>query len=163
MERFGVFDASGFTTGTIGPQGQRLFLLQVTDELETMTMKIEKQQVLAMAEHLAVLLSDLPEVSLADEIVAPELDASTAEPSWAVGSLGAGYDSDDDRVIILVEELVLDEASDEPSTIRFRIDRAQTVAFVERAFELIEGGRPLCAWCDRPLNHGADGFCICWN
>lgn len=163
MERFGVFDATGFTTGTIGPQGQRLFLLQVTDELETMTIKIEKQQVLAMAEHLAVLLSDLPEVSLDEEVIAPDLNVSTAEPSWTVGSLGAGYDSDDDRVIILVEELVADEESAEPSTIRFRIDRAQTVAFVERAYELIDGGRPPCPWCDRPLNHGADGFCICWN
>lgn len=162
MERFGVFDASGFTTGTIGPKGQRLFLIQVSDELETTTIKIEKQQVLAMAEYLAVLLSDLPEVTVAQEVSAPPIDAGS-EPAWVVGSLGAGYDADDDRVIILIEEFSPEEDDTDVATLRFRIDRAQTVAFVERAYELVEGGRPPCPWCEQPLNYGPDGFCACWN
>jgi uncharacterized repeat protein (TIGR03847 family) len=40
----------------------------------------------------------------------------------------------------------------EPAMARFRITRAQAAAFVERAAELMKGGRPTCPVCSRPID-----------
>lgn len=151
-----------FTTGTVGPKGQRTFFLQAVSGETTVSLKLEKQQVLAMAEHLATLLEDLPEISAQEWTSAPELFVPV-EPVWVVGAMGAMYDPTSDNVVVMAEEVVEDPDTDNASTATFRINRGQTLAFVERAHEIIEAGRPPCAWCSRPLNHGEDGFCPCWN
>ena len=45
--------------GTIGPQGQRVFYLQVREGQQLFTVKLEKQQVGALSLHLGQLLQDL--------------------------------------------------------------------------------------------------------
>ena len=47
-----------FTVGTEGPVGQRLFLLQCRQGSQLLTLKIEKQQVSALAEYLAQIVRD---------------------------------------------------------------------------------------------------------
>ena len=49
-----------FTVGTVGEPGQRTFFIQAAYNGELVTLKCEKQQVGALAEHLAGLLADLP-------------------------------------------------------------------------------------------------------
>ncbi|MGK2930258.1 MAG: DUF3090 family protein, partial [Acidimicrobiales bacterium] len=53
-------DPDGFTTGAIGPPGERVFYLQAQENAAHTAVKLEKQQVLALAEYLAGLLHDLP-------------------------------------------------------------------------------------------------------
>ena len=77
--------------------------------------------------------------------------------------MGAMYDPTSDNVVVMAEEIVEDPELDNAATATFRINRGQTLAFIERAHEIIEAGRPPCPWCSRPLNHGEDGFCPCWN
>ena len=143
-------DPAVFTAGTIGPPGQRVFYLQAGDNGAVSSVRLEKQQVIALAEYQAGMLHDLPAPS--DVPPAPELiEPVVAE--WTVGNIGVAYDNDLDRIIIVAEELV---AEDEPEgeSLRVVLSRAQVRAFIERAEELMAGGRPPCRVCGAPMDPG---------
>ena len=57
---FDFDDVDAFTVGTVGRPGQRTFLLQARHGRERVTVKCEKQQAAAIAEHLRTVLNDLP-------------------------------------------------------------------------------------------------------
>ena len=162
MSSFEFSEVDSFTTGTVGPQGERVFYLQARSGDTVISLKLEKQQVLAMAEYLTQLLADLPEVGATEWTHAPDL-VEPIEPVWIVGAMGAAYEPDSDVVIVMAEEFKDEDDETEASVATFRIGRAQTMAFVERAHDLVEAGRPPCGWCGRPLDYGEDGFCVCWN
>jgi len=162
MDHLDIGSVDSFTTGTIGPKGQRVFYLQATAGGAVISLRLEKQQVAAMSEHLENILADLPEISAQEWTMAPEL-VEPVEALWTVGAMGAMYESSTDRVIIIVEEINEDPDSADAETATFRIGRAQTAAFIQRANEIVNAGRPPCPWCSRPLNYGEDGFCPCWN
>ena len=142
-------DPRVFTAGTVGPPGHRTFFLQACDESAVSSVRLEKQQVSALAEYLAGMLHDLP--APADVPPAPELQ-QPVEPDWTVGNIGVAYDNDLDRIIIVAEELVPDEEEDDGRSLRVIISRAQVRAFIERAEELMAGGRPPCRVCGAPLD-----------
>lgn len=141
-------DPQAFTAGAVGDPGQRVFYLQACDGPMTMSVKIEKQQVAALAEYLAGLLHDLPppdEIPPAPDLVDP------GEPDWTVGTIGVAYDNDRDRIVIVADELVPDE--EEPGeSLRVAVTRAQVRALIDRAEHLMAGGRPPCRVCGMPLD-----------
>lgn len=159
-----------FTAGTVGSPGDRTFLLQVRDRGTIATVKLEKQQVQALAEVLKGLVEDLP---VPDALPPDRSSFEALAPSWVVASIGVGYDRQHDRVLVVIEELVVgsdpdtsaagDDAPDdtEVATARVLLTRAQVHAFVIRAEELVAGGRPPCPVCGRPLDPGRP--CICNN
>ncbi len=139
-----------FTVGAVGNPGQRVFYLQAGESPALATLKLEKEQVGALAEYLAGMLAKLPAVrgETHEELALREPVAA----AWVVGSLGVAYDEARDRILIVAEELVDDEASGEAASARFHLSRAQARAFVERARELIKAGRPSCRICGRPMD-----------
>ncbi len=141
-------DPQAFTTGAVGEPGQRVFYLQAQHDGIATSVKLEKQQVLALAEYLAGLLHDLP---APDKVpAAPDL-AQPVLAEWTVGTIGVAYDNDRDRIVIVADELVPDE--DEPGdTLRVAITRAQVRALIERAEHLMVGGRPPCRLCGAPMD-----------
>lgn len=148
-----------FTAGTIGPKGQRVFYLQADADGHIVSLKVEKQQVSALAEYLARLLEDVP--AHTDELDAGDLD-ETVLPEWTAGPLGVAYDEAADRVVVVAEELVEDDETDDAATARFGISRAQAHAFVARAREVVASGRAPCPYCGRPLEPGST-WCPCHN
>ena len=153
-----------FTTGTVGPKGQRTFYIQVSDIDETVSLKLEKQQVLALAEYLETMMTDLPAPQSAELPV----DLELAEPvisEWVVASMGIAYSEAAERIVLWAEELVYDEVDDEqinPATARFQVSVAQAKAFIGRAMQIVGDGRPPCPYCNTPLNDDA-GWCPCVN
>jgi uncharacterized repeat protein (TIGR03847 family) len=148
-----LFDAERVTVGTIGPTGQRVFLLQGRQGSLVITVKLEKQQVAALAQYLAKVLEELP-----DPGILPQ-DLELEEPldaAWAVGTLGLSYDSTADRIVLLAEEAVPDDEVEEDeaaaSMARFTITREQAAALAIRGTELVEAGRPPCPLCGNPLD-----------
>ena len=98
-----------FTTGTVGVPGRRTFYLQAREAGSVVTLKLEKEQIRALAEYLAKLLNDLPKPE------ALPRDMALLEPvneAWVVGSLGVAYDEAADRILIVAEELS-EEADDD--------------------------------------------------
>src|SRR5262245_35950979 len=92
-----------FTTGTVGPLGQRVFYIQAREGEVLLTLKAEKEQVGALAEYLAELLEKLGRPT-GDVAPSPEL-VEPIVPAWAVRSLAVGYDGEQKRIVIVAEEL----------------------------------------------------------
>ena len=152
-----------FTAGAIGPPGQRVFYLQSREGGRVITLKVEKEHVRALAEYLGGLLARVKGASTQVQGGAELLEP--VQPVWDVGSIAVGYDEPRDRVVVEASEL-LEEAEEEeakgeeageesgpqPAMARFRITRAQAAAFVDRANELMKGGRPSCPICSRPMD-----------
>ena len=156
-------DTDAFTTGTVGPQGRRVFFLQARRGNEVVSLKLEKQQVAGLAEFLDGLLDDLPEVSEppagADDT--PEF-LEPDEPAWVIGNLGVTYQQSTDRLVLTVQELLRDEDA-VPAEARFPLRREQVLAFIVRARDLVAAGRPPCQWCGAPLEAANEGWCPCAN
>jgi uncharacterized repeat protein (TIGR03847 family) len=143
-----------FTTGTVGDPGHRVFYVQAQGDGLVVTLKLEKQQVGALAEYLSGLLADLPTVEATSVPTLLDL-VGPIVPEWSVGTLAVAWDELNDRMVLVAEELLTEEAVEaavEPATARFRVTREQVAAFVERARELVAGGRPPCRLCGGPLD-----------
>ena len=161
-------DASSFefdeveriTAGTVGPPGQRVFYLQAAAGGQVVTLKLEKTQVAALAAYLTALLADLP------PIPPTTFDMELIEPvlaEWVVGSLGVSYDEEDDRFVVIAQQLVVrDEDEDEPETdddleidagvARFGATREQAAALAARGAQLVAAGRPTCTLCGNAMD-----------
>jgi uncharacterized repeat protein (TIGR03847 family) len=152
------FDAPDrFTAGTVGEPGHRVFYLQAAERGAVATLRLEKQQVAALAEYLAGILADLPDAQ--DEPTDIDLEEPVVA-EWVVGSLAVAYEEAADRILLVAEELVPEADDDDeepieppdPASARFRLTRDQVAAFIRRAAELVVSGRPLCPLCGRPID-----------
>lgn len=155
-ESFDLIDVDRLTVGTVGPVGQRVFLLQVRAGGELVTVKMEKQQVLALAQYLGQVLADLPRPGdLPGDL---ELEDPT-EVRWAVGVMGVTYDEPTDRVVLVAQEAVPasaeeeeDEDDEDGAVLRITATREQVAALAIRGTALVEAGRPACPLCGYPLD-----------
>ncbi len=158
---FEIDSPDHFTAGAIGQPGQRVFYLQSRQSGRLVTLKVEKEHVRALGEYLTGLLARVkggPSTARGRvELLEP------VEAVWDVGSLAVGYDEAQDRVVVEASELqeeaeegdeetATEESAAQPAMARFRITRAQAAAFVDRANELMKGGRPSCPICSRPMD-----------
>ena len=158
---FDLPDVDAFVVGTVGPAGERAFFLQAVAGTQVVTLKVEKQQVIALAEYLSNMLTDLPEPD-AGTVPASSGLASPVEPEWAVASMGVAYVESRDRVALWAEQMLVSEDDSSPATSRFQLTRGQVLAFVTHATGVVTAGRPPCPYCESPLNTD-DGWCPCWN
>jgi len=167
---------SRFTVGTQGEPGSRLFFLQVCDDEHQVSVKLEKQQVQALAHYLKGVLEDLPSPGTDHGLE----EVQPLEPiylEWVVGQIAVGVSDEGDEVVLVIEELVDDldddaeefsldddlfDPSDSGARIRAHLKVDQAARFVETAAELVRKGRPPCRLCGQPMNR--DGHvCPRWN
>ncbi|MGH7335307.1 MAG: DUF3090 family protein [Candidatus Rokuibacteriota bacterium] len=149
------FDLQGpdhFTAGAVGPSGQRVFYLQAREAGSLLTLKTEKEHVRGLAEYLEGLLAKSPVA--ADEVPSDLALLEPLDPAWSVGAIGVGYDETEDRIVVVVNELVGEDESEERATARLRVTRAQAAGFVARARELMQASRPTCQVCGGPIDPG---------
>ncbi len=143
-------DPGRFTVGAMGEPGHRVFYLQAFGDGTEVAVKCEKQQALALAEGLTRLLDDLPGI---DAEVAPAESLPPTELLWPVGSISIGVDRSDDRLVVLLEEIVdPEEPAADPAKVRVRLTREQVRAFSGAAQMLLARSRPLCRLCERPID-----------
>jgi uncharacterized repeat protein (TIGR03847 family) len=156
-DRIEFDEVSAFTSGAVGVPGQRIFFMQARGNGMVLSMKCEKQQVDALAAYLRRLLEDLPND---DAVVHPSL-LELEEPvlaSWVLGQIGVAYDTENDRVVLLLEEVVETDEEGEPlnddenGSVRVRLTRAQAISFCERTVSVVSGGRPPCRFCGDPVD-----------
>jgi uncharacterized repeat protein (TIGR03847 family) len=159
MSSFDLRDPDRFTTAAIGPPGERVFYLQGVEGTEVVTLRLEKQQVAALAQYLRGVLSDLPIVADDERPTEFEL-VEPAVAEWLVGTMAVAYDQADDRIVLQADELLdedaveeaAEEAAEEGSHARFRLTRAQVLAFCDHAEGVVASGRPPCPICGRPMD-----------
>jgi uncharacterized repeat protein (TIGR03847 family) len=145
------------TVGTVGPTGKRTFYLQARQDDQLVTLKLEKQQVGALAQLLAEMLDDLPAVG----VLPADDDLQLEEPvlaEWPVGVLRIDYDRDSDQVVMVAEEVLEVDEQGEPTATggiaRLAATREQVAALARRGAALVEAGRPPCPLCGYPLDPG---------
>ena len=152
MSTFELQSPDVFTTGTLGPAGQRVFYIQAREADLVVTVRCEKQQVAALAEYFDGLLDDLEPTVYG----LTSSDLNLAEPVqelWTVGPIGVAYDEPGDRIVVVLEELTEEEAeADDGASVKVHLNRAQVSAFVGHARALVSAGRPPCRFCGLPLD-----------
>jgi uncharacterized repeat protein (TIGR03847 family) len=161
VSSFDLGEIDAFTTGTVGPPGERVFYLQARDGRAVVTFKCEKQQVAVLGSSLERLLADLPSPTDGPLPTALEL-VDPIEPAWVVGQMTLAFDPGRDRFVLELWELVpQDEESEgeegeEPATDRSRarmlLSRGQARAFARHAERVVAAGRPACRFCGGPID-----------
>lgn len=162
-----------FVAGTVGPPGQRTFFLQARAGTRLVSVALEKQQVQALAERVDELLDEVMASQAGDAVipaVAP-LGLEDSDPleqpieeEFRAGTMTLSWDPTDERVVIEVfpytEAAVitpdqLDEDFEEPEpdeVFLVRIPAGPARAFVKRAEQVLEAGRPSCPFCGNPID-----------
>ncbi|MBI1881538.1 MAG: DUF3090 family protein [Chloroflexi bacterium] len=148
---------SRITIGSIGPPGQRVFLLQASQGTTMITLKIEKEQAMVLASSVIELLEELDEKypraqSKFDKPLSSDLMLrEPMEPAFAIGQIGLGYDQGQDLIVLVVQEIEF-EGLEKPATARFWATRAQIQALSDHTLEVASRGRPICPLCDSPMD-----------
>ncbi len=146
------------TIDAIGKPGQRVFYLQARGAEQTVTFILEKVQVHSLALGVEQFLNELherlPELPLEsgqfheDQMhILPPVD-----PWFRVGELGLAYDSDRDRVGLVLREVMTEESDPEQSNAaRLWCTREQLLAAAHWGLEVANRGRPICPYCGQPM------------
>ncbi|GAB6987429.1 DUF3090 domain-containing protein [Nocardioides pyridinolyticus] len=162
-----------FVAGTVGPPGQRTFFLQARSGARVVSVALEKQQVQALAERIDELLDEVMASNATEGLipaVAP-LGLEDSDPleqpieeEFRAGTMTLSWDPDDQRLVIEVfpftEAAVvtpdqLDEDFEEPEpdeVFLVRLPAGPARAFVKRAAQVLDAGRPSCPFCGNPID-----------
>lgn len=162
-----------FVAGTVGPPGQRTFFLQARSGAQIVTVALEKQQVQALAERIDELLDEVMASELNEAMipaVAP-LGLDDSEPleqpieeEFRAGTMTLSWDPGDQRLVIevfpyteaaVVSPEQLDEDFEEPEpeeVFLVRLPPGPARAFVKRAEQVLDAGRPSCPFCGNPID-----------
>jgi len=149
---------SRITIGTIGEPGQRVFLLQASQGITHVTLKIEKEQATVLASSVVELLEGLDEeyprsFSKVDEPLSSDLMLQEPlDPAFVVGQIGLGYDQEQDMVVLVAQEIQFEDDIEEPAVARFWATRPQMRVFSEHVLGVVEQGRPTCPLCNAPMD-----------
>ncbi|MGZ0153687.1 DUF3090 domain-containing protein [Kribbella sp. WER1] len=172
-------DPERFVAGTVGEPGARTFFLQARAGHRLTSVACEKEQVMALAERLDVMLDEVARRFDRDPVTQTGSDDNAPleqpiEEEFRAGTMTLAWEADAERVVIEVFAVVavdpseLEDEEPDPVTAAMesddaevfvvRITEEQARAFARRAVALVASGRPSCPFCGRPID--ADGH-IC--
>ncbi|MCD4525775.1 DUF3090 domain-containing protein [Nocardioides sp. cx-173] len=164
-----------FVAGTVGPPGSRTFFLQARSGVRLTSIALEKQQVAALAERVDELLDEVMASDTAAGVipaVAPLGLEDThpleqpIEEEFRAGTMTLSWDPSDQKIVIEVfpfseaavvtpdqaEEDVDFEEPEPEEVFVVRIDAGHARAFVKRAAQVLDAGRPSCPFCGNPMD-----------
>lgn len=154
-----------FVAGTVGEPGERTFYLQAADDAKVVSVRLEKEQVVVLAERLSALLEEVVRRLGAEAPAEPEVDTeplrSPVEQEFLVGTMGLGWDVESRAIVVELlavseqevdESIVLDDAEDGPDAVRVFLSLEQVRAFTVRAERVLSAGRKPCPLCAEPLS-----------
>ncbi len=157
-----------FVAGTVGQPGDRVFYLQAVESARTVSVTIEKQQVVVLAERIGSLLEEVHRrfgAEVPDDVPDDLVDADPlqvpVEEEFRVGTMGLGWDAETRAVVIELlaategevdESVVLDDTDEGPDAVRVFLSPTEARAFAERADRVVNAGRRPCPLCAEPLD-----------
>ncbi|WP_350275901.1 DUF3090 domain-containing protein [Kribbella sp. HUAS MG21] len=165
-------DPERFVAGTVGEPGARTFFLQARAGHRLTSVACEKEQVMALAERLDVMLDEVARRFDRDPVTQTGVDDTAPleqpiEEEFRAGTMTLAWEADAERVVIEVFAVVTGEQADfeeEPDPVTaamesddaevfvVRITEEQARAFARRAVALVASGRPSCPFCGRPID-----------
>jgi len=141
------------TTDAIGPKGKRVFYIQASTEGETVTLIAEKFQIQSLAVGIEQFLIEIAERFPELPEASPEYDEALmrihppVDPLFRLTDIGLGYNADEDKVILVIHELLPDDSEEDPGALGYW------------GIEVANQGRPICPQCgqaEEPEGH----FCV---
>ena len=159
-------DPDRFVAGTVGEPGARTFFLQARSGNRLTSVACEKEQVMALAERLDVMLDEV--ARRFDREPAAQVGLDDTDPleqpiteEFRVGTMTLSWDPTDERVVLEifamsddVEDLSddVDDEGEPTEVLLVRLTPAYARAFVKRAGLVVEAGRPSCPFCGNPVD-----------
>lgn len=143
------------TIGTIGPKGKRVFYLQAGYNNQLVSLVIEKEQSWALSEAIKELMDDLEQryETRLDNVDLSKIDMELREPIepvFRVSQMGLGYDEDQDKIVLVAQELISapdaeteapEPGAASPGVVRIWCSRDQMYALSLQAMETVKSGR----------------------
>lgn len=154
---FELNPVSRITVGTVGRPGQRVFLLQASQGIRLLTVKLEKEQVAALAEGIDSVLDELEQrelrvISRTDEPPSDDLAlASPIEIAFVVAQIALAFDQESDMMVLIIQGLV-ETTEETPQVAQLWANASQMRALSRHAREVVAGGRPICPLCGEPID-----------
>ncbi|MET7280833.1 DUF3090 family protein [Kribbella sp. NPDC005582] len=164
-------DPERFVAGTVGEPGARTFFLQARAGVRLTSVACEKEQVMALAERLDVMLDEVARRFEREPLtpVGPDDTDPLEQPieeEFRAGTMTLAWEADTERVVIEVfsvvstEQVELEEEdpvaavleSEDGEVFVVRLSEQQARAFARRAVALVASGRPNCPFCGRPID-----------
>jgi len=105
------------TADAIGEPGMRTFYLQARAGEQLVTVIVEKEQVELLARSVLELATEVP---IPDDVEPEELSLEEpVDPRWRVGRLSIGFDDEQDRFLLEIDEFVpeVDDEDDQRSVL----------------------------------------------
>lgn len=160
--------------GTVGQPGSRSFYLQARAGRQIVSIGLEKEQSLLLAEKIEEILEGLSTqqgnsitvpATTPVELVDNEPLEQPVEPQFQVGAMTLGWDPTTAQVVIEaypIIEVEVEEGTDlqeidlseiePPEMLLVRIPVGTARAFASRTLEIVGSGRPLCPLCGTPID-----------
>ena len=154
---FAFNPVSRITVGAVGRPGHRTFYLQASQGMRTLSLKLEKEHLYALARGINNLLEELEReeiqpVSIDEE---PSATAMTLEEpieaDMVIVQMGLAYDQSS-RLVLLVAYAT--PPGEEQGTVRahFWATPGQMRALSRHALKVAEQGRAICPLCQQPID-----------
>jgi uncharacterized repeat protein (TIGR03847 family) len=147
-----------FIVGTIGQPGEREFYLQAKFHGGIHSFAIDKGQVSALADRMAMLIGELKAADYRFEnVIAVPLEVPLL-PEFQIGVIGIVWLGESEQVSLDIQEItdgdndLVPEDEAGPSLFRLMMSPDIANAFVNQARKVVSAGRAPCPFCGLPIN-----------
>ena len=147
-----------FIVGTIGQPGEREFYLQAKFHGGIHSFAIDKGQVSALADRMAMLIGELKAADYRFEnVIAVPLEVPLI-PEFQIGVIGIVWLGESEQVSLDIQEITDGDndlvPEDEAGPALFRLMMSPDIAnaFVNQARKVVSAGRAPCPFCGLPIN-----------
>ena len=143
-----------FIVGTIGAPGEREFFLQVKFHGGIHSFAIEKGQVSALADRLAVLIGELKAADYRFENLMQTNFEVPLIPEFQVGTISIIWLEESEQVLIELQQIAQMEEANPDITQLFKLFMSADIAnnFISQSRKVVAAGRLPCPFCGLPIN-----------
>jgi uncharacterized repeat protein (TIGR03847 family) len=156
-EQFDLNSVAHLAVGAVGPPGQRTFYLQASDKERTVTVKLEKEQVMGLSRAIEMLFEELANRELYHGPADGELSAMAEleeplDPIFTVATIQLGHDTVRNLLVLILQGRAAEESEERVVELRLWLSPAQMSALGRQGREVAGKGRPICPLCQRPMD-----------
>lgn len=160
MSRARILDPiESFMVGTIGQPGEREFYLQAKYRNGIHSFAIDKMQVTALADRMALLIGELKAADYRFEnVIATNFEVPLI-PEFQIGVIGIIWMGTTEQVSLDLQEIVQGdndlipiEEEDGPAIFRLLMSPDIANGFISQSRKIVAAGRAPCPFCALPIN-----------
>ena len=160
MSRARILDPiESFMVGTIGQPGEREFYLQAKYRNGIHSFAIDKLQVTALADRMALLIGELKAADYRFEnVIATNFEVPLI-PEFQIGVIGIIWMGTTEQVSLDLQEIVQGdndlipiEEEDGPAIFRLLMSPDIANGFINQSRKIVAAGRAPCPFCALPIN-----------